>query len=102
MSLGAKEALFTRQKLMKLENTQLVCTAESSCKNSFLKFILIYVYEYFACTYICTLCECLVLVQAKRGHQIYWNWSDDGSEPPFEWSSEEQKMLLTTELSLSL
>lgn len=34
-------------------------------------FILFYVFEYFACVYVCTLSMCLVSTVARRGHWIY-------------------------------
>ena len=34
-----------------------------------------YVYMCLACMYICAPCACLVPEEARRGHQIPWNWS---------------------------
>jgi hypothetical protein len=33
-----------------------------------------YVYDYFACMYVCVSHACLVHVEARRGHQIPWKW----------------------------
>jgi hypothetical protein len=34
-----------------------------------------HMYEYLACMCICVPCACLVPIEARRGHQILWNWN---------------------------
>jgi hypothetical protein len=40
---------------------------------SFKKIIYFYVYECFACTYVCVPCTCLVPEDVRRGLWIPWN-----------------------------
>lgn len=41
----------------------------------FVRFILVYVCEFFTCVYICVPHVCLVLAEVRRGCWIAWKWS---------------------------
>lgn len=42
-----------------------------------------YVYECFVCIHFCVTFQCLTSAEARRGHQILWNWNIDGCELPY-------------------
>ena len=64
--------------------------------------------EDLACMYVFSLCEYLMLMEARRGHQINWKQISDICEPPSGYCEsnpgplEEQLVLLTTEPSAHL
>lgn len=72
----------------------------------FYYFIFYYVWC-FACIHACEACDCMVPVEAKRGHWILWNWSYYSCEPRCGCLLlnlgllEDEQVLLTAEPSFS-